>query len=192
MALTMTTQFWNSTIIQLKLLSKFKAWILLTSFGCLWHLIIWVYETRLLTARAAQKILYYTHVDSPFVKPKCWFSLAGLLYMHNHLGAETEHGILDSFAIKLQIFHSPNIPDCLTVKYGLSYNSNCKPLLKPNCPPQKKERKIQRKKQQEEIYRKSHWILVPMTLKNSPLAKDYVGKYPPRLTHCLILTHLWN
>jgi hypothetical protein len=38
-------------------LSKFKAWILLTSFWCLWHLIIWVYETRLLTARAAQRIL---------------------------------------------------------------------------------------------------------------------------------------
>lgn len=32
-------------------------------------------------------------------------------------------------------------------------------------PPAKKERKIQRKKQEEEIYRKSHWILVPMTEK---------------------------
>ena len=151
MALTMTTQFWNSTIIQLKLLSKFKAWILLTSFWCLWHLIILVYETRLLTARAAQKILYYTHLDSPFVKPKGWFSLAGLLYMHNHLGAETEHGIADSFAIKLQIFHSPNIPDCLTVKYGLSYNSNWKHLLKPNPPPKKRKKNTKEKTRRRNI-----------------------------------------
>lgn len=129
MALTMTTWFWNSTIIQLKLLSRFKAWILLTSFWCLWHLIIWVYETRLLTVRAAQKIPCCTHLDSSFVKPKWWFSPWALLYMH-HLGAEIEHGIPISLTIKLQIFHSPNITVFfLIVKYRLSYSVNCKCLL---------------------------------------------------------------
>ena len=152
MALTMTTQFWNSTIIQLKLLSKFKAWILLTSFWCLWHLIIWVYETRLLTARAAQKILYYTHLDSSFVKPKWWFSLWALLYMHNHLGAEIEHGIPISFTIKLQIFHSPNIPDCFTVKYRLSYDSNCKPLLNSNQKRKKKKKEKYKKQNTKKKY----------------------------------------
>ena len=61
--------------------------------------------------------------------------------MHNHLGAEIEHGIPISFTIKLQIFHSPNIPDCFTVKYRLSYDSDCKPLLNSNQKRKKKERK---------------------------------------------------
>lgn len=65
------------------------------------HLGMW---NHIVNSKNSSKNSYCIHLDISFVKPVRWASLWALPYTHIHSGAEIEHGIPISFAIKPQVF----------------------------------------------------------------------------------------